>query len=329
MSNDRQSGSATDADDAERALERLFAHAKPRALPPAADAEEIRRAVETEWDEVTGRRVFLRRAGFAVAGSVTLALIVWAALSPSSSDLPVVARVERVEGLIEGADGAPLVVGSALSADGVVTTGMGQIALRLSSGGSLRVDVQSRVALTSADAVELIAGVVYFDSEKARTGVPFTVSTDLGSVRDIGTQFLARLDPTAGQFDIGVRDGSVELVRGNEVGAAGVGERLVVTQDAATIRRDRIATFGGEWNWVERVAPPFDTDGRTVSDFLAWFSAQTGRTVTFGSTDAERLARGVVSGPIDLQLLQQLSAVLATADLTYTLEDDRVVINTR
>ncbi|HJR70095.1 MAG TPA: FecR family protein, partial [Gammaproteobacteria bacterium] len=200
---------------------------------------------------------------------------------------------------------------------------------RLASGGSLRLAAQSRVVLTGADAAELLAGRLYFDSESARAGAPFTVTTDLGNVRDIGTQFLARLDPAAGRFDVGVRDGRVEVMRGNETGAAGVGERLVITQDAASIRRDTIATFGGEWDWVERVAPPFDTDGRTIGDFLTWFAAQTGRTVEFGSTDAERAARERISGPIDFPLLQQLSAVLAIADLTYALEGELVVINTR
>jgi hypothetical protein len=78
------------------------------------------------------------------------------------------------------------------------------------------------------------------------------------------------------------------------------------------------------------VAPPFQTDGRKVGDFLTWFAAQTGRTVVFGSTEAERVAREhVIRGSIDLPLLQELSAVLAIADLTYALEGERVVINTR
>ncbi|HJR70835.1 MAG TPA: hypothetical protein VKA43_12390, partial [Gammaproteobacteria bacterium] len=76
MSNDRSQDSAKDAE-AERALKQLFSHARPRLLPPAADAEEIRRAVYAEWDAATGRRVRVRRAGFAAAASVVLALALW------------------------------------------------------------------------------------------------------------------------------------------------------------------------------------------------------------------------------------------------------------
>src|SRR6185503_18144609 len=181
----------------------------------------------------------------------------------------------------------------------------------------------------TADAAELLAGALYFDSEDARAGVDFTVTTSLGSVRDVGTQFLARLDGAAGRFDVGVRSGRIELTSGGETGAAGVGERLVVTQDGASIRRDQIATFGGEWEWAERVAPPFDTNGRTIGEFLTWFAAQSGRSVVFASPAAERLARMEITGSINFPLLQELSAVLAIADLTYSLEGERVVISTR
>jgi len=329
MSNERRSQGSTPDAEAERALKQLFAHAKPRPLPPEADAEEVRRAVYAEWDAATGRRVFRRRAGFAAAASVVLALGLWVGFAPSPGDAPALARVERVEGLIDGAGGEPLVVGTAPAAGDVVTTGAGQIALRLESGGSLRIGAQSRVVLTGADAAELLAGVLYFDSEDARDGADFNVATNLGNVRDVGTQFLARLDSVAGRFDVGVRSGRIELTSVGETGAAGVGERLVVMRDGASIRRDTIATFGGDWDWVERVAPPFDTDGRTISDFLTWFAEQTGRTVEFGSPDAERAARERITGSVDLPLLQELSAVLAIADLTYALDGERVVINSR
>ena len=65
------------------------------------------------------------------------------------------------------------------------------------------------------------------------------------------------------------------------------------------------------------LAPPFDIDGRTVGDFLAWFAQQTGRSVVFGSPAAERLARETrLNGSIDLEPMQKLSAVLALTDLT-------------
>jgi hypothetical protein len=78
------------------------------------------------------------------------------------------------------------------------------------------------------------------------------------------------------------------------------------------------------------VAPPFDIEGRTLSEFLEWFAAQTGRTVAFGSPDVEQRAQAaVLRGSIDLAPMQKLQAVFATTDLTYTVDGERVVIEAR
>jgi ferric-dicitrate binding protein FerR (iron transport regulator) len=210
MNDDRRVADSKEDSASERALERLFEHAKPRFAPPAADAEEIRRAVYAEWDAATGGRRRWQRAGYAAAASVLLALGWWVGFAPNPSGPPVaVANVERVDGRVNETDGAPLVVGDTMAAGSIVVTGTGQVALRLVTGGSLRIGSQSRVELTDADGARLLAGRLYFDSENRRSGAEFTVATDLGDVRDVGTQFVARLDEAAGRLDVGVRDGPV------------------------------------------------------------------------------------------------------------------------
>jgi ferric-dicitrate binding protein FerR (iron transport regulator) len=185
--------------------------------------------------------------------------------------------------------------------------------------------------LTSTDAAELSAGVVYFDSESRRAGAAFAITTEIGTVRDVGTQFLVRLDGGQSRLDVGVREGRVVLMTNAESGTADVGERLIAVEGAAAIRREPIATFGNEWEWAEALAPPFDTNGRSISDFLDWFAAQTGRTIEFADVAAERLAQERITGSIGVEEpAQKLSLVLATTDLKATLEDDgRVVISLR
>ena len=315
----------------ERVLKQLFAQAKPRPDPPEADAAEIRRAVYAEWDAVTGRRLWRRRVAVGMAASVFVVFAIWIGrgIGPSVPPAPV-ARVERIQGIVEGDSGVRLAVDSALVAGDRLTTQAGQVALRLASGGSLRVGPRSAVVLTGADAAELVNGVLYFDSERGRTGTEFNVTTELGTIRDVGTQFVVRLDADRTALDVGVRQGRIVLATERASGTAESGERLIAARDAPAIRREPMATFGGDWEWTETVAPPFDVDGRTVSEFLAWFAQQTGRTVVFASSAAERLARETrLSGSIDLEPLQELSAVLALTDLIYTLEGERVVINTR
>jgi ferric-dicitrate binding protein FerR (iron transport regulator) len=313
----------------ERLLRQLFAHSKPRPEPPASDAEEIRRAVLEEWEAVTGKRAWRKRGAFAAAAAaVLLAAIVYVSGGPGPGvPAQLVARVEQLQGVVLAANGARLATGSGVVAGSELSTGDGQVGLRLSSGGSLRIGPRSRVVLPGGDEARLLAGVLYFDSEGERAS-EFAVTTDLGRVRDVGTQFLVRLDEQ--QLDVGVREGRVMVTRGGTSESAGVGERLVASQGGGDLRRDSIATFGDEWEWTERLAPPFDIDGRTLGEFLAWFEAQTGRTVEFADAATERTLRdAVLSGSIDLPPLQKLAAVVALNDLTYVLDGERVVIRMR
>lgn len=308
--------------DAERMLEQVFAHAKPRPLPPAADMEEIRQALYAEWDAVTGPRVWLRRAGALAAAAAALAVVVWTTLDVAPPvALPRVASVERVQGVIG------VRIGDAFEPGATIATGSGQVALRLESGGSLRLGPQSRLELSSEHEARLTAGVLYFDSEDERGAEPFTIATPFATVRDVGTQFLVRAD--AAQLEVGVREGRVAVEAGADRAAASAGDKLVVTA-VGGVRRDTIASSGDEWAWAEKLAPPFDIDGRQLGDFLAWFEQQTGRSVVFADSEAERVARETkLSGSIDLEPLAKLAAVLTLTDLTYTLDGTRVVISRR
>jgi ferric-dicitrate binding protein FerR (iron transport regulator) len=230
-----------------------------------------------------------------------------------------------VQGVVTTATGARLGAGSGVVAGTRLDSGDGQIGFRLASGGSLRIAPHSRVVLVGSDEAELLAGALYFDSEGERSA-EFAVMTDLGRVRDVGTQFLVRLDDE--RLDVGVREGLVNVTRGATSDTASAGERLVATQATNDLRRDSISTVGGDWEWAERLAPPFDTNGRTLGEFLEWFEAQTGRAVVFADAAVERIKRpAVLRGSVgDFPPLQKLSAVLAVNELTYMLDGDRVVI---
>jgi ferric-dicitrate binding protein FerR (iron transport regulator) len=307
----------------ERAMQSLFAHVRPRDMPPAADEAEIRRALFAEWDAVTGRRAFLGRAVAATAAAAIL-LATFAALLLRTGSAPaaVVASVERVRGDAQ-VDGTALAIGAAVPTSVRIDTHSGQVALRLANGGSLRLAPQTRVTFAAAGRATLDAGTLYFDSENGAT--PVEVRTPLGVVRDMGTQFVARL---AGErLDVAVRDGRVAIERGSGTVDVAAGERVSVTSGAPAPRRERTASFGGDWDWAERLAPPFDIDGRRLIDFLEWEEAQTGRTLQFADPDTEQAVRNaVLTGSVDAEPLPMLAAVLSTTEFEYVLDGDRIVI---
>ena len=315
--------------DSEGALHDLFAHAAPREQPPAGDTEAIRRAVFAEWHAVTGRRMRLRRFGTAAAAAaVVAAAALFVVGREPAVPGPALARVERVLGSVQidnaGRDG-PLRLGDEIPEGARLVTGSGQAALRLASGGSLRLAPQTRLTLTAANAAELDAGAVYFDSERSDTRAqPFSIGTAHGTLRDVGTQFVARVDGS--RLEVGVRAGRVALTRGAERTGAAAGEQLTVA--GTEVLREPLAIFGDHWTWTERLAPPFDIDGRPLIEVLEWIAAQTGRSLAFADPALERFARDtVLSGSIDLDPMQKLVAVLATSgDLDYAIEGGRLLI---
>jgi ferric-dicitrate binding protein FerR (iron transport regulator) len=328
MSDDAKSSANGTNGNGERALRELFVHAAPRPAPPADVEEEIRRALYAEWDAVTGRRVLWRRVGAAVAASVAVAAVTVLVLdTDSGSGGPAVAAVERVSGsvrLVAESGEAPLRAGDRVPDGAVVVTGAGQLALRLPEGGSLRLAPESRARLTGEYRAELLAGTLYFDSENVAGAPQFAVTTPIGTLRDVGTQFMVELD--SGRVELGVRDGRVAVERDGERVEANAGEKLFVPEQG-NVRRESISTFGGDWQWVEQLAPPFDIDGRQLSEFLDWVAAQTGRDVVFADAAVEQAARATtLRGSIDLEPLPKLAAVMALTDFDYALEDGRIAV---
>jgi len=307
-------------------LRDLFAHIGPRAAPPAADEAEIRSALFAEWDALTSRRVRFKRFGAAAAAAVVIAGFAALLLRTSTAPAAVVASVERVRGDAE-VDGVALAVGSQIPSSARVVTHSGQVALRLEGGGSLRLAPQTALTFGAAGRASLDAGAVYFDSEHGAPAARLEVRTALGTLRDVGTQFVARLG--GDRLEVGVRDGRVAIARDADSIDVRAGERVSVANGASAPRRETIATFGADWDWAERLAPPFAIDGRTLIDFLHWAEEQTGRTLVFEDAASEQLARDtVLSGSIDLEPLQKLAAVIATTDLDYSLDGERILIRT-
>ncbi|HEY7673298.1 MAG TPA: FecR family protein [Gammaproteobacteria bacterium] len=319
----------------DRAFEQLFRHAAPRPHPPLEIEREVKAALLEEWDAVAGRRVRWRRTGFVAAAVALIAVTVGVLLNVGvAPDAVVVARVERVSGEVtSGDERSPnrLVLGGVVTSGAIVSTGQGQIALRLSDGGSLRLAPGTRLTMVSARETDVATGMLYFDSERgtaAPAATQVVVRTPAGIVRDVGTQFLVRLD--GDRLDVGVRDGQVALTHSDGIANAGAGERLIVDVRSDRLQRGSIDSVGAEWEWAEALAPPYEIEGSRLSDFLDWVAAQTGRNVAYVDANAEAIARQTtLRGSIDLDPMSKLAAVLATTDLTYTLEGATILIGVK
>ncbi|MEE8139166.1 MAG: FecR family protein [Thermoanaerobaculia bacterium] len=329
----------------EDGVRRLLRRAGHRPAVPAEDLARIKEAAHDEWRKLV-RTERERREGFRVRGVLALAASLLLALllgwwwtterAPAVPDL--IATVELVKGAIRAEGPAnweregrlDLSVGDVLPIGAeleIAAPGDGpsaRMALRLTGGQSVRLDVDTKVRLVSSLRLELERGAVYVESGAAPLdGAAVEVLTAFGIVRDVGTQYEVRLgEGGVAGVRVRVREGTVSLRRGSESYPATRGEELTLRRDGSVIRGS-VEPYGPEWAWVLAAAPSLDIEGRSLRSFLDWVSRETGWRIRFADEALEQSAADVLlHGTIeDLTPDQSLSVVLPGSGLSYRVQD--------
>jgi ferric-dicitrate binding protein FerR (iron transport regulator) len=300
--------------------------------------------VHREWREAAIARARRRRAAIAgvlLAAAAALFIVV-RVLSPEDIRPPAataIAQVERVQGAAsiqtptppESGPAGPeptreraAASGEALSAGDTLQTAVsGGVTIRLSARTSVRVDAGSRLRLTSASVLTLERGAVYVDTGAESGGLE--IRTPLGTARDIGTQFEVRLEEAS--LRLRVRTGVVELQRDDRRIHARPGTEVLM--DAAGIPRTAsMAPFGSDWDWVARLAPPAEFEGRPLASCLEFVAREQGWTLRYDEPALARDASGIIlHGSFrDLLPLDALAVALRTSGLEHRVQDGELVV---
>ncbi|MBS0365374.1 MAG: FecR domain-containing protein [Proteobacteria bacterium] len=314
-----------------------------RPLSPSA-MRRIRAGVEAAWREThppaRARRAWLAPAAAWGAAAATAAIAIgWGLLWNAGHDAaPVVGRVVRVlDGGAERRSGwfhhQQLRTGDLVrSADQLATRG-GSIAIVLTAGPALRLaqDTRLRLADRGGEDVELETGRLYLDVPvgTARSAAVRVVTRE-GTIEHVGTAYEARV--TGDSLRVRVRAGRVRFT---PAAGGGQGQVLVeagteiIVEPGLPVARYPIATFGETWRWTDDLSPAFDPEGRSVMDFLQWFSRELVLQLEFIDAPARQTAaRSQLRGSMRLAAtLQSLDAVLASTTLAYEVRDGAIRIH--
>ena len=315
--------------DADENVARLLRAAGRRPPIPADDEAILRSAAEAEWQRqvrARSRRVLSVRAGGLLAAAAVLFIFFGVPLleRPPEPGEPVATLAARSGSLrLETADSeAPTPnLGDLLRAGDVLETNRAtRAALELRGGASLRLDVETRLRLASANEIELQRGAVYYDSRPEDAGGGIEIETPFGTVRDIGTQFDVRaLGEDTAPLRVRVREGEIIFRRDGTTHAAAAGEMLEVSV-SGDVTRHAVASHGDAWSWVLEASPTFAIEGRTVRELLEWTARELGLELRFADAAAESLAAKVpLSGSAVRP--ETAPAVLPASGLTHEIED--------
>jgi ferric-dicitrate binding protein FerR (iron transport regulator) len=342
----RDGGPADPGQAGDRGVVELLRAAGPRPTAPPEVAAEVRAAVRAHWLRAApARRPRAARwgwLGLTAAAALAVALgFGWrsgwgrSAVETAGPAPTAAAETVAVRGAAwdEGAGRAgrrPLAPGARLPAGSRLATGRrGHAALRLAAGGpTVRLDGASRIELTSAEAVTLLAGALYVDSGggPARRGVEVRAGRD--RVRELGTRFEVRL--LAAALRVRVREGAVEVERSGATWRADAGDELSIDAGGGVARRP-VLPYGEAWSWVLDAAPPFASDGKTLEELLGWIGRETGREIHYADPRLRaRMARETLHGDLGWTRPDLLAdAVLPAFGLEARVTGARLIVEER
>ena len=296
------------ADDASL-VERLLNAAGPGPEIPEDGAARVKDAIRPLWNEGILVRARQRRLLWAGGLAAAAALVIAAVYLPSLRHIdPLPARhgitVALIAGTLEVTPPGERVgfftaeeVGSEISRGSLIRTRTeARAALWLADGRSVRLDVNTQMRLDSEASISLDSGAVYIESSgSSSAGVE--VRTSFGTARDIGTQFEVRL--SGGTLNVRVREGLVSLTRDDEDYQISHGITFSIDADGA-VSTSSISPFDPAWGWTQKIAPPFEIEGRSALAFLDWVSSETGLSIRFADPGVEQAAATtILHGTID------------------------------
>jgi ferric-dicitrate binding protein FerR (iron transport regulator) len=327
-------------------LARLLRLAGPREAIPDDVEERVYASVLEEWKNSTSlpepTRIYgkvhrewrrrnrlqtIRRWTLPVALAASVVLAITALLQPVEpvAVAPTVGTVAR--SVDAGNDGGLPNVGDRLYAGDVLQTGTGDgVSVALVDAVSLRIDENSRLEVIDSGHYRLASGRIYVDSGNfLYRENHLQIDTQWGAVTDVGTQFVVAA--VAGQLEVAVREGRVDITQDGTARMAVAGERLRIDASGDAVV-DAIESHTDFWSWATELAPPFDIENKSLLDFLRWAARETGRELVFEDQDLRMSAmrtdlHGSVAG---FQPMEAIESVLATTSFRYRIESDRIII---
>jgi ferric-dicitrate binding protein FerR (iron transport regulator) len=317
--------------DSDAAVELLLLAGPRKQVPPEREQRALAE-VEEHWQRRVAARRRRRNRVLVVASLAAAASLLMAVLVRHRGPIPAleVATVEVVHGslLSVGEGWHELAVGASIAAGSTIATEEhDRAALRLLDGASLRLDVGTRLTFEAKELARLERGAVYIDSGAESELGTLTVSTALGEVNEVGTQYEVRLLEDA--LRVRVREGWVALQR--EQGAAEeirAGQELLMQAEGELQWREIGATDPG-WAWLIEVAPPFHLPGSSAAAFLRWVQRENGYVLRWAEpTLAGRAEKIILQGDITgVRPDEAANLVLPTCGLSHRLEEGVLIVD--
>ncbi len=186
--------------------------------------------------------------------------------------------------------------------------------LSLLDGSELRINHNSIVEIINPTKINLISGEIYHDADIVTAKNHLIIQTAFGKVQHIGTRYLVKTD--SNKLEIAVRNGLVEIEYKQLKRKVDAGYGLTIN-DNSEITTQLVPANDKVWDWVSLAATPYQSEGKTLYDFVSWYAHEYGYKVEWNSNKMKS-KRVELSGQIShLDKSIQLKAVFLSTTYDY------------
>lgn len=316
--------------DDDPALTSLLHRAGRRPPPPEAVTATVYQQTRLAWETQLRRRQSVRR-GYALAATVVLALTVgrfaWGlyphqvlAEAPAGQDVVITHTIWHPFAARAG--------GALYLGDSVQTRAVGA-RLQRADGSELRLAHDTSLSWPTAAELQLQRGRLYVHTGDAGHVQKLVVTTDLGRVEHLGTQFV--VDRERDALLVAVRDGRVAVHYGRDQALELQGGQAAHLDSQGQLHRWTLAAFDGIWDWADALATPLAIDGQPLHAVLDRIAQRAGLTLRYDTPVVEGGARKLLlhGAPLELQPRLALDAVLATTSLAGRADGREILVSAR
>jgi ferric-dicitrate binding protein FerR (iron transport regulator) len=314
----------------DEALQALLRCAGRRPAPPDEVAAAVYQHSRRAWLAQVQRRKAQHRGYAWAAGLVAFVMASWGAwklyphqvlgtVAPGQGIVIVHTRWHPLAGRREG---------DVYEGDELQTGAAGAL-LHRADGYELSVSGHARLAFEAASTVRVWRGRLYVQTYRVPRSRNLVVSTELGSIEHLGTQFLVERE--ADGLLVAVRDGRVAMhYLRHPALELYEGEAARVGPDGK-LQRWELSAFDNIWDWADALASPLVINGQSLHAVLSQIAQRAGLALRFSTPAAESDARTLVlhGEPLVLTPRDALAAVLATTTLSGTTVDREILVGAR
>jgi len=186
--------------------------------------------------------------------------------------------------------------------------------ITLADNSTLRVNQNSIIEFLNLSEVRIINGEIYHDADNVNKTNPLTIITNIGNIQHIGTRYL--VNKSTDDLKVSVRNGLVNITSEKVNRQLQSGKQVTINNTGIQSEED-ISSYDVLWNWTQLAAQPFNSQGKSLNDFIVWYAHENGYQVNWNNLQA-KTKRVKITGDISqLNKSQQIKTIFLSTTFDY------------